>query len=56
MGLEHRYQQVADLIKQLHKDKDKRKKEFEKWDKIFKVEDPRYSSFHLAKMIGINDG
>ena len=47
-----RYTQVGDLIKQMPKDK--RKKEFEKWNKIFKAENPKYDSNRLAKMIGLN--
>jgi len=45
------YIMVGDLIKKMPKHK--RQKEFEKWDKTFRADNPRYDSYRLAKWIGL---
>jgi|TARA_R100000963_G_C4552696_1_gene44970 hypothetical protein len=45
------YQMVGDSIKKMPKNK--RQKEFEKWDALFSRDNPSYDSYRLAKSIGL---
>jgi len=45
------YIQIGDTLK--HLPKAKRKEEYKKWDKIFKQDNPRYSSARFRQYIGL---